>query len=87
MQGHSHPLRSLLDAEPEKQVSRSGFLDRVDAVMDWTALSRMGSIRRQDRHVLVSTAGSLQDAAAAAPVQPAFGGGSGMAVPGAVVVP
>lgn len=39
MQGHSQPQRSFLDAELEKQGSKAGFLDRVNAVMDWGRLS------------------------------------------------
>jgi len=39
MQGRSHSQRSFLDAELEKQVSRAGFLDRVNRVMDWNQLS------------------------------------------------
>jgi IS5 family transposase len=38
MQGKKSPQRSFLDAEVEKQTSRPGFLDRVEAVMDWSAL-------------------------------------------------
>lgn len=39
MLGHKDPQRSFLDAELEKQVSRLGFLDRVEAIMDWKALA------------------------------------------------
>lgn len=35
MQGHRSPQRSFLDAEIEQQGGRAGFLDRVDAVVDW----------------------------------------------------
>lgn len=38
MQGKKNPQRSFLDLEMEKQTSRAGFLDRVEAVMDWSAL-------------------------------------------------
>jgi IS5 family transposase len=39
MQGQKNPQRSFLDAELEGQVSRSSFLDRVEAVMDWKPLA------------------------------------------------
>lgn len=39
MQGDKGQQRSFLDAELEQQASRSGFLDRVEAVMDWKPLS------------------------------------------------
>jgi IS5 family transposase len=38
MQGKKNPQRSFLDAEIEKQTGRPGFLERVEAVMDWSAL-------------------------------------------------
>jgi IS5 family transposase len=38
MQGQHSPQRSFLDVEIEQQSGRSGFLDRVDAVVDWRCL-------------------------------------------------
>lgn len=46
MQGYTYPQRSSLDAELEKRVSRSGFLERVDALMDWTRLGRSRKVAR-----------------------------------------
>lgn len=38
MQGRRSPQRSFLDAQIEQQTSRAGFLDRVEAVVDWSCL-------------------------------------------------